>query len=506
MIRMLSIMIHRCLLTLSITLLAIASIASAAQAQNEAVLVLDHSASMWSRIGGSPKISVLRGAVSPLLKDQASKLNLGIVAFGTQKAKSCDTVETLKPVGAIAAAADAKTIEAANPKGSSPIAASLTEAGELLKTPSGGQSIILVAGSIDDCNADPCTAAGEIKEKSPRTVIHVVAFDEQSEEKLQELSCVAEQTGGVFLTARNEGELSTALRKAFQLAALGTSEDADGKPVPAFSPAVGGVGTPGGQAATSKEPGTLALSAILAKDAQTLTGGMIWRIYDGRVHDDGGYRLLHSFKDARPTVTLAPGDYLVNAAYGRANLTKRLTVWPEKRQDDVFNLNAGGLRLYATLAKQPLFSEQSLIFNVYSEETDQYGNRRKVISGAKPGVVMRLNGGAYRVESTYGDSNAVMESDVTVEPGKLTEATIDHQAGKVTFRLVQKAGGEALADTIWNIYTGDGQLVKKSGGAFPSHVLAAGSYEVRVQHKEKEFAAKFLVDAGDKKQVEVVMP
>ena len=132
------------------------------------------------------------------------------------------------------------------------------------------------------------------------------------------------------------------------------------------------------------------------------------------------------------------GEYLINAAYGRANVTKRLTVWPDKPLDDIFNLNAGGLRLYATLAKQPLLSEHSLTFDVYSDETDQFGNRRKVIAGAKPGVVMRLNGGTYRVESTYGDSNAVIEADVTVEPGKLTEATIDHQAGKVTFRLVQQ--------------------------------------------------------------------
>jgi hypothetical protein len=95
---------------------------------------------------------------------------------------------------------------------------------------------------------------------------------------------------------------------------------------------------------------------------------------------------------------------------------------------------------------------------------------------------------------------------VTVEPGKLTEATLDHQAGKVNFRLVEKSGGEALADTIWQIYSDNGQLVKRSGGAFPSHVLAAGSYEVRVAHGAQEYAAKFAVEAGEKKQVEVVMP
>ena len=421
---------------------------------------------MWSRMGGSQKIKLVRTAIAPVLHAQEGKLDLGIVTFGANKPKSCE-VDTAKPIGPIKAAADIKTIEDENPKGSAAVAASLTAASKLFKTENGARSIILISDSMDECKADPCAVAAELKERSPRTIIHFIALGEKSEETLAELACIPEQTGGVFLAAQDETELNDALQKTFQLAALGASEDPDGVPTPIAPPPIVGQGAPG-EKPTSTEPGTLALSAVLAKDGQTLTSGLIWRIYDGRVHDDGSYKLLQTIRDPRVTATLPGGEYLVNASYGRANVTKRLTVWPDKRLDDVFNLNAGGLRLYATLAKQPLLSEQSLTFDVYSEESDQFGNRRKVIAGAKSGVVMRLNGGTYRIESTYGDSNAVIEADVSVEPGKLTEATIDHQAGKVTFRLVQKAGGEALADTIWNIYSEDGQLVKKSGGAFPS--------------------------------------
>lgn len=482
----------------------VAGFAAPVHAQNETVLILSHANSMWSRMGDGQKIKVLRGVVAPLLRDQEGKLELGVVTYGANKPKSCDALDTVKPIGPIQAAANIKAIELANPKGSASVAASLTAASKLFKTQTGAQSIILVSDSLDECKADPCAVAAELKDKAPRTIIHFIALGEKSEEKLAELACIPEQTGGVFAAAETEDQLKEALDKAFRLAALGTSEDPGGLPA-SLPPEAAGVG-PSGEKPTSTEPGTLSLSAILAKDSQPLTAGLVWRVYDGRVHDDGSYKLLHTFREPRVTTILPGGEYLVNASYGRANVTKRLTVWPDKRLDDVFNLNAGGLRLYATLAKQPLVSEQSLIFDVYSEESDQFGNRRKVIAGAKSGVVMRLNGGAYRVESTYGDSNAVIEAEVTVEPGKLTEATIDHQAGKVTFRLVQKPGGEALADTIWNIFSADGQLVKRSGGAFPSHVLAAGDYEVRVQHAEKEFAAKFSVAAGDKRQVEVVMP
>lgn len=483
-----------------------AGFAMPAQAQNETVLVLSHANSMWSRMGGGQKIKIVRGALAPLLHAQEGKLDLGIVTFGANKAKSCDAVDTIKPIGPVQAAADMKVIEQANPKGSASIAASLTAAAKLFKTQTGAQTIILLSDSMDECKADPCAVAAELKERAPRTIIHFIALGEKAEDTLGELACMPEQTGGVFVTAENETELNDALTKTFQLAALGTSEDPDGTPIAPVTPPVGAeLGAPG-EKPNSTEPGTLALSAILAKDSQPLTSGLVWRIYDGQVHDDGSYRLLQTVREPRLATSLPGGEYLVNAAYGRANVTKRMTVWPDKKLEDVFNLNAGGLRLYATLAKQPLLSEQSLTFDVYSEESDQFGNRRKVIAGAKSGVVMRLNGGTYRIESTYGDSNAVVEADVVVEPGKLTEATIDHQAGKVTFRLVQKPGGEALADTIWNIFSGEGQLVKRSGGAFPSHILAAGNYEVRVQHAEKEFSAKFSVNAGDKKQVEVVIP
>lgn len=498
---------HMCRIALLLAASLLAQGAAIAQTtpQNGAVLILDQSSSMWSKLDGTPKVNILRTTLAPLLNEHIAKLKLGIVAYGTSKARSCDAIDTLKPMGTIDPGADAKAINAANPKGSASVSASLNAATKMMESQSGAQTVILVSDSADECKADPCAAAEKLKAQFPRLIVHVIAFNSEIDEKLEALSCIAEQTGGVSLTAQSDSELETGLRKALQLASIGASEDVDGRLIPAVPEAAiaaqPSVGTP-----TSNEPGTLTLSAVLAKDTPPISAGLVWRIYDVRVQDDGSYQLLHKLEDSKPTLTLPPGDYLVNSAYGQANLTKRLAVWPEKKIEDVFNLNAGGLRLYATLAQQPLFAEQALTFDVYSQETDQYGNRRKVIAGAKSGVVMRLNSGSYRVESTYGDANATMDADVTVEPGKLTEATVDHQAGRVTFRLVEKSGGEALADTIWYISTTDGQLVKKSGGAFPSHLLAAGNYDVRVEHGGRQFAAKFSVVPGDKKQVEVVMP
>ena len=111
---------------------------------------------------------------------------------------------------------------------------------------------------------------------------------------------------------------------------------------------------------------------------------------------------------------------------------------------------------------------------------------------------MRLNSGVYHIVSTYGDANSTISADVVIEPGKITEAGIDHDAGKVTFKLVLRSGGEAVADTRWTIYNSGGEVIKESAGAFPSHILAAGEYRVAAQHGDRQYAGAFAVAAGEK--------
>ena len=89
-------------------------------------------------------------------------------------------------------------------------------------------------------------------------------------------------------------------------------------------------------------------------------------------------------------------------------------------------------------------------------------SRTKVMSGLAPGVVVRLNAGIYSLVSAYGDANAVARADVTVEAGKLTEATLMHAAAKATFKLVARSGGDAVTQRAAvldiGVYVADGDL------------------------------------------------
>jgi hypothetical protein len=71
----------------------------------------------------------------------------------------------------------------------------------------------------------------------------------------------------------------------------------------------------------------------------------------------------------------------------------------------------------------------------------------------------------------YGDANAIIRADIRVEPGKLTEATLYQQAARVTLKLVENHGGEALANTQWSVVTSAGEAWSERrrlsvGGAF----------------------------------------
>jgi hypothetical protein len=109
------------------------------------------------------------------------------------------------------------------------------------------------------------------------------------------------------------------------------------------------------------------------------------------------------------------------------------------------------------------------------------------------------------VVSTYGDANSIVRADITIDAGKLSEATIVHHAAKVTMKLVARPGGEAIADTTWTLQTAQNELVRESTGALPSHILAAGNYVALAKNGGKTYRREFAVNAGEPVQVEVVM-
>lgn len=246
------------------------------------------------------------------------------------------------------------------------------------------------------------------------------------------------------------------------------------------------------------------LVAMLTADGQSIDKGVVWRIYEDPGDEQRSPRLLDTHRNSSPSIELEPGKYIVNAAFGRANLTRNLELKPGDVATEKFVINAGGLRVQAIVASKDA-AANTVFYDIYEGEPNQLGERGLVMSSAKPGVIVRLNAGIYRIVSTYGDTNAQIATDVTVEAGKLTEATLTHVAAKVTLGLVTRPGGEAQPATQWTIATPDGDVVKRSVGALPTHILKPGTYKVTASHSGRVFEQEFKVEDGQMARIEVLM-
>lgn len=167
-------------------------------------------------------------------------------------------------------------------------------------------------------------------------------------------------------------------------------------------------------------------------------------------------------------------------------------------------LDAGGLKLDAVLTGNRRIPARKLEFSIYDSETDANGDRAAIIEGVPPNTVVRLNAGTYHVVSKYGQVNAVVRSDIRVEAGKLTEATVEHHAAELTLKLVREPGGEAIADTSWSIVADSGDPVRETVGAYASMVLSEGEYTIVAKNRDRIYQRDFTVVAGQNQEVEVL--
>ena len=292
---------------------------------------------------------------------------------------------------------------------------------------------------------------------------------------------------------------------AIAVAPAGAQDSAAGGVPDLNLPGLSGYAAPGvqGPLAIAGE-GQVTLSAHLTEDGPPITRGLVWRVFSPDADPDGKLPMIASAQGGSGVFLLEPGSYLVHASFGRAGATKRITVGRQAQTESMV-LDAGGLKLDAVLSGGVRIAPARLRFSIYEADPDASGERPLIIPDVQPNTVVRLNSGTYHVVSTYGSVNAVIRSDIHVEAGKLTEATVEHKAAELTLKLVRDKGGEAIADTSWSVLTESGDVVHESVGAFASMVLAEGDYAVVAKNRERIYQRDFTVTAGRNQDVEVLV-
>ncbi|AZO23315.1 hypothetical protein EJ070_23355 [Mesorhizobium sp. M1E.F.Ca.ET.045.02.1.1] len=249
--------------------------------------------------------------------------------------------------------------------------------------------------------------------------------------------------------------------------------------------------------------GAITLSAQLTDKGADITRGIVWRVFRPEPASDGKLPMVASAHGGTAVFQLDPGSYLVHASYGRAGATKRITVGKDAKRESLV-LDAGGLKLDAVTSGGAHIPPKKLRFSIYEGQAEANGDRALIAPDVEPNSVVRLNAGTYHVVSTYGAVNAVIRSDIRVEAGKLTEATVEHRAAEMTMKLVREPGGEAIADTSWSLLNESGDPIKEAVGAFASMVLAEGQYTIIAKNRDRIYQKDFTVVAGQNQEIEVV--
>src|SRR5215211_6413821 len=266
------------------------------------------------------------------------------------------------------------------------------------------------------------------------------------------------------------------------------------------SPAVPSLGTAPAPSLAPQATTMLGLSAVFAGEQKPIRSGLTWRIYEDRT-DVTQLTPVAKSNAASPSLALKPGSYIVHAAYGFASASKRVTVFATPVVDRL-TVSAGALQLAGAVGETPI-PPNRLSFSIFVP----LGNNsegRLVTANAKARELIRLPEGTYHVVSTFGESNAIMRSDLKVDSGKITEATLNHRAATVTLKLVGAAGGEAFAGTAFSVLTPGGDVIREAIGAFPSLTLAEGDYVLIARHEGQVYTREFKVESGLDRDVEVL--
>lgn len=181
------------------------------------VLIIDGSRSMTEADAPGPRIDAAKSAAHQLIDALPDDSTIALQTYGTttgsaeaDKAASCRDVTTLLPLGTLDRSAMTTAIDSITPSGFTPMTLSLRTAADQLPADDSPQAIVLVSDGEETCETPPCDIASELKRSHPQLTISTVGFRVDGPASDQ-LRCIAQVTGGVYVQADNAAQLAARL-------------------------------------------------------------------------------------------------------------------------------------------------------------------------------------------------------------------------------------------------------------------------------------------------------
>ena len=187
--------------------------------RDDAMLVLDSSGSMAGTDMNSltPHVTKVREALAAIVPEVAPRRNLGLIVYGPGKEAKCENIDLRLPPAPNSAETILSEVNTVVPFGETPLTAAVRDAAEVLEFREKPSVVVLLTDGEETCGGDPCRLARQLKAEAADLTIHVVGFKVPGAHTWlvpeKRSACMAEETGGLSLTAETRYELIQALQK-----------------------------------------------------------------------------------------------------------------------------------------------------------------------------------------------------------------------------------------------------------------------------------------------------
>ncbi|GFO82945.1 VWA domain-containing protein [Methyloceanibacter sp.] len=208
-------------------LVLLTGVASADEGQRpycteDAMIVFDASGSMAGNtvqglFSDVTRIDEVRSALAEVLPEAARFRKIGLITYGPGPYQQCNVALDFRPMWH-ASQPILNVVKTLNPAGKTPLVAAVQQAAAVLEYQTKPGAVVLLTDGEETCGGAPCALGKVLKEKAKNLTVHVIgyqlrAFRWTGAQSYLDVKCLAEETGGLYITAENRQDLIDAFKK-----------------------------------------------------------------------------------------------------------------------------------------------------------------------------------------------------------------------------------------------------------------------------------------------------
>jgi Ca-activated chloride channel family protein len=188
----------------------------------DAMIVFDASGSMAGNtvqglFSDKARIDEVRKALAEVLPGVTRYRKIGLITYGPGPYGQCNIDLAFPPIPN-AAERIMSTVNALIPAGKTPLVDAVRQAAEVLDYRREKGVVVLLTDGEETCGGAPCELGKWLKANSRDLTVDVIGyqltgFSWTGAESILDVKCLAEETGGLYITAKNRDDLVKAFEK-----------------------------------------------------------------------------------------------------------------------------------------------------------------------------------------------------------------------------------------------------------------------------------------------------